>query len=246
MKAIKSILINKLENNLSSFFALCMILFLVQQLSANVISENNSMHANAQQQKTIVLIGKVINLEEFVLDGVIILNNSTDSSTVTDEKGKFKLTLDEPSLVSFIKIGYKTLDYTFSESDSSLVVILSPESNEVIVHSFDSIKNIKNNTKITINSSDSIGVDSLETLHNPLYIIDDVQLETGYGLENLDAKNIKSISVLKSKTAIELYGNRGKNGVVIITTIPKYTMERLKSTKMSNIDTTTVIKKKVE
>lgn len=52
--------------------------------------------------------------------------------------------------------------------------------------------------------------------NSPLYIIDGVQVENGINL--LSPQDIQSIDVLKDAAATAIYGARGANGVVIITT----------------------------
>ena len=52
----------------------------------------------------------------------------------------------------------------------------------------------------------------------PLYILDGKEITT---FEGLDPKSIESISVLKDKSAIEIYGKKGENGVIIITSKKK-------------------------
>ncbi|MDQ0641749.1 TonB-dependent SusC/RagA subfamily outer membrane receptor [Pedobacter sp. W3I1] len=49
----------------------------------------------------------------------------------------------------------------------------------------------------------------------PLYIIDGKEIAE---IKNLDQDSIQSIEVLKDSSAITLHGDKGKNGVVIITT----------------------------
>lgn len=51
----------------------------------------------------------------------------------------------------------------------------------------------------------------------PLFIVDGEVKETGNVLKDLDAKKIDAIDVLKGPSAIALYGKRGENGAVIIT-----------------------------
>ncbi|MGF1586164.1 MAG: SusC/RagA family TonB-linked outer membrane protein [Bacteroidales bacterium] len=51
--------------------------------------------------------------------------------------------------------------------------------------------------------------------NNPLYIIDGVPAGTG---NNLNPNDIESISVLKDASSAAIYGTRGANGVIIITT----------------------------
>lgn len=50
-----------------------------------------------------------------------------------------------------------------------------------------------------------------------LIIVDDKK-SNAEALNNLNPKSIKSVSVLKAKNAIELYGNEAKNGAILVTT----------------------------
>lgn len=52
--------------------------------------------------------------------------------------------------------------------------------------------------------------------NSPLYIVDGVQVENG--LNALSPQNIESIDVLKDAAATAIYGARGANGVIVITT----------------------------
>ncbi|EXY31661.1 tonB-dependent Receptor Plug domain protein, partial [Bacteroides fragilis str. 3397 T10] len=61
------------------------------------------------------------------------------------------------------------------------------------------------------------GVGSLTGSTSPLYVIDGFPSETS-GLSSLDPNDIESIDILKDASATAIYGARGANGVVIITT----------------------------
>ncbi|WP_217698762.1 SusC/RagA family TonB-linked outer membrane protein [Sediminibacterium ginsengisoli] len=52
--------------------------------------------------------------------------------------------------------------------------------------------------------------------NSPLYIVDGVQVENG--LSAISPQNIQSIDVLKDAAATAIYGARGANGVIVITT----------------------------
>jgi TonB-dependent starch-binding outer membrane protein SusC len=65
--------------------------------------------------------------------------------------------------------------------------------------------------KIRVRGGTSITQDNA-----PLYIIDGVQVESG--LNSLALQDIQSIDVLKDASATAIYGARGANGVVIVTT----------------------------
>lgn len=75
------------------------------------------------------------------------------------------------------------------------------------------------------------GANSFQTNSQPLYIVDGVPFETGDSPSNSESQNqttnplsfinphdIESLEVLKDASATAIYGSRGANGVVIITT----------------------------
>ncbi len=51
----------------------------------------------------------------------------------------------------------------------------------------------------------------------PLYVVDGVPLQAG-GIETLNPRDIESIDILKDASSTAIYGSRGANGVVLITT----------------------------
>jgi TonB-dependent starch-binding outer membrane protein SusC len=61
------------------------------------------------------------------------------------------------------------------------------------------------------------GVRSLTASNSPLYVVDGIPLISG-GIDNLNPYDIESIDVLKDASATAIYGSRGANGVVIIST----------------------------
>jgi TonB-dependent starch-binding outer membrane protein SusC len=60
------------------------------------------------------------------------------------------------------------------------------------------------------------GVSSFNLTTEPLYVVDGFALNAG--IRDINPNDIESIQVLKDATAGAIYGNRGANGVVIITT----------------------------
>jgi TonB-linked SusC/RagA family outer membrane protein len=61
------------------------------------------------------------------------------------------------------------------------------------------------------------GERSLNAANGPLYVVDGIPLQ-GVGIENLNPDDIASVDVLKDASATAIYGSRGANGVVIVTT----------------------------
>ena len=58
---------------------------------------------------------------------------------------------------------------------------------------------------------------SLNASNSPLYVVDGVPLSSG-GIEALNPRDIESIDILKDASSTAIYGSRGANGVVLITT----------------------------
>src|SRR5437016_2431391 len=60
------------------------------------------------------------------------------------------------------------------------------------------------------------GERSLKASNDPLYVLDGIPMAGGVG--DLNPRDIESIEVLKDASATAIYGSRGANGVVLITT----------------------------
>lgn len=58
---------------------------------------------------------------------------------------------------------------------------------------------------------------SLNASNSPLYVVDGVPLSSG-GIETLNPRDIESVDILKDASSTAIYGSRGANGVVLITT----------------------------
>src|SRR5205085_2172606 len=61
------------------------------------------------------------------------------------------------------------------------------------------------------------GVRSLKASNTPLFVVDGIPLSSG-GIDYLNPNDIETIDVLKDASATAIYGSRGANGVVIVTT----------------------------
>jgi TonB-linked SusC/RagA family outer membrane protein len=61
------------------------------------------------------------------------------------------------------------------------------------------------------------GSNSITASNDPLYVVDGVALGS-VGLQDINVNDIESMDILKDASATAIYGSRGANGVVIITT----------------------------
>lgn len=62
------------------------------------------------------------------------------------------------------------------------------------------------------------GVRSLNASNSPLYVVDGVPIMSASSIETINPRDIESIDILKDASATAIYGSRGANGVVIVTT----------------------------
>ncbi len=61
------------------------------------------------------------------------------------------------------------------------------------------------------------GSRSINASNSPLYVVDGMVIQNG-GIDNINPQDIESIEVLKDASATAIYGSRGANGVVLVTT----------------------------
>ena len=61
------------------------------------------------------------------------------------------------------------------------------------------------------------GIGSISASSAPLYVVDGIALDAG-SISSIDPSDIASTTILKDATATSLYGSRGANGVIVITT----------------------------
>ena len=62
------------------------------------------------------------------------------------------------------------------------------------------------------------GVATMQGDTNPLWVVDGVQYGTSSNLSWLDPQDVENIEILKDASATAIYGSRGANGVILVTT----------------------------
>lgn len=62
------------------------------------------------------------------------------------------------------------------------------------------------------------GGNSITGSNEPLWVIDGIVVGTNFNLNNINSNDIKSIEILKDASSIAIYGSRGANGVILVTT----------------------------
>ncbi|MCF8229449.1 MAG: TonB-dependent receptor [Bacteroidales bacterium] len=203
------------------------------------------------------------------LPGVSIRIKGTDQGTVTDQDGKFSISVPGDSeILVFSFIGMKTLEKQIPASGVLDVAMESQQVglDEVVVIGYGTVKKRDLTGSVSSVSSDELqeipsnsfdqeiqgrisgvnvtqlsaqpggatsikirGGNSIMAGTEPLYVVDGVIMEgdknfsfigspSENGLSSINPNDIESIDVLKDASATAIYGARGANGVVIITT----------------------------
>ncbi|MBC7416985.1 MAG: SusC/RagA family TonB-linked outer membrane protein [Pedobacter sp.] len=182
------------------------------------------------------------------LPGITVLIKGTKKGVSTNGDGKFSLKANSTDVLIFSLLGYKTQEISVGNKrliDVTLQVEVSTL-NEVVVTAI-GIKQQKRklgyatqevNTEVldkakTMNFGNALtGQVAGLTVNNPtgifqapqislrgktpLIVIDGIPVESN--LFDVSSSDIENINVLKGVTASALYGSRGKNGAIIITT----------------------------
>jgi len=206
-------------------------------------------------QTNIVVTGKVRNKTTGeALVGASVINEKTHKSTVTNENGEFRISVEKGATLTVSFVGMTSTKYKVTES-SEISIQLEEEikkTEEVIVIGYGTQKRSKVSGAVsTVKGADieklkpvrteealqgtASGVTVIQTGspgskptilirgiasnsgNAPLVIIDGVQ-QTQDDLNSISPADIESISVLKDAAMTAIYGSKGGNGVIVVTT----------------------------
>ncbi len=159
--------------------------------------------------------GKVTTENGKPLQGASVVIKGTTTGTVSDIEGSFVLkSVADNSELQVSYVGFKT-------------ATLKPDLNQPLnIRMEISIQQVQgvtinpapdNEPLSAIDDEFGIRIRGIDDNNPPLYVLDGKEISRS-DFNNLDANKIGSISVLKDEPAVEKYGEKGKNGVILITT----------------------------
>ncbi len=218
---------------------------LFSMLTLGAAAQGNSIKGNvvdAAGQPVIgasVLVKGTLNGANTDIDGNFQLNNvpanatievsfvgyKTVETTAVASKTFYNITLEEDSatLDEVVVVGYGVQKK--SDVTGALTRVGAEELNtKPVMNAFEALQGKAAGVDITSNQRPgeigSIrirGNRSLTASNSPLYVVDGVPLSAG-GIETLNPRDIESIDILKDASSTAIYGSRGANGVVLVTT----------------------------
>lgn len=172
------------------------------------------------------------------LNGNFTLSNVPDGSTIevtyigfrtqtlkTDGKStlNIKLQQDSQNLDEIVVVGYGV--QRKSDVTGALTRVNAEELNSHPVNNaFEALQGKAAGVDITTSERPGTvgaimirGTRSISASSDPLYVVDGIPLQTG-GIESLNPQDIESIDILKDASSTAIYGSRGANGVILVTT----------------------------
>jgi TonB family protein len=157
---------------------------------------NNSVPVNTNQEK--IVKGKITDENGKPLKNATIVVSGTTIGTVSDASGKFELKMTNESSLVVTYVGYATR-------------VVKPDfSKEMVIQTTRIVVGIDPSGETTIVSNAD------DFINPPLYIVDGKEI-TKSEMKDINPDLIEQISVIKNKEFTSKYGDKGKNGVVLIT-----------------------------
>lgn len=132
------------------------------------------------------------------MPGVAVIIKGSNKGTVTDKDGRYIVHLPSNSILLFSFVGVDTKEIEI-ENRHVIDVIMGDE------------------TQSQTTFAPTLQLEELDcsNVERPLWIVDGKETED---IKSIIPENIESMTLIKDQSAIEEYGKKGKNGVVIITT----------------------------
>ena len=204
----------------------------------NTVEASTVIDPNNQDLMTVTGVLRDENGEPLPRGNIFIKGSST--GTQSDFDGNFSISTSKGSILVLTYIGYSSFEIEVKENEP-VDVALEPDNSleEVVIVAYAaqvqkqtlsySVTTAVENTLagrasgVDINgaagSSTAINIRGLNSLPNtePIYIVDGM-VSSINPTKGLGAGDIESINVLKGDVGTKIYGSRGVNGVVVITT----------------------------
>lgn len=161
------------------------------------------------------VIGTITDSSGEPLPGCNVVVKGTTTGTQTDFDGHFSLDIGEGKELVFSYIGFKTEQLPIYSSVMNVGLEEDMQMlEEVVVTGYGSTSSGLQGRTGGVSVR---GTSSMAKPKSPLYVIDGIPMND-FVEGDLDENEIQSIEVLKDRGTTAIYGNRGSNGVVVITT----------------------------
>lgn len=158
--------------------------------------------------------GKVTIEDGKSLQGASIVIRGTIVGTISDTEGKFMLkNVSEDAELQISYVGLKTIQVKpdFTQPLNIRMGISIQGVQTVVVHPAPEIEPLS-----VIDDEFGIRIKGIIDNNPPLFVLDGKEISRS-DFNKLDANKIGSISAVKDESTVEKFGEKGKNGVIVIT-----------------------------
>lgn len=219
----------------------------INELSSSIIESNvNLNYENTQKNRTVT--GRVVDSQGEPIIGANILVLGTDRGTISDFDGNFSVDVNANSTIKVSFIGYKDKTIKVGNNVNLAVTLEEDTEviDEVVVMGYGTMKKRDVVGSVaTVKAEDLVktsvmdvsralqgkaaglnvtqtaggikveirGVRTINSSNDPIWVVDGVVSDG-----QVNPQDIESIEVLKDASATAIYGSRGSNGVILVTT----------------------------
>lgn len=158
----------------------------------------------------------VVSYIGYLTKEVIVIDNKEIFVTLEAET----TTIDEVVVIGYGTSSVKKVTSAIAKvDDSHISKVASANVDQALVGTMAGVTITQSNPTPGQDSNITIrGVGTLTAGAQPLIVVDGFPLTEGSGLSSINPDDIASIDVLKDAAAAAIYGSRGANGVLIVTT----------------------------
>ncbi|CAL1519160.1 SusC/RagA family TonB-linked outer membrane protein [Chitinophaga sp. MM2321] len=245
-------------------------IIIIQPKSDKKKDDKFTPESKLDEEKQIIIKGKVTDNENKPLIGVNIRIKDSQTGTTTNEDGDYSITAESNSVLQFSYVGYTNEDIPIKGRTVINIILkeLLNQLDEAVIKGYYSTTKILNTGSVSTLKAEEIskqpvsdpllalqgkipglylfqtsgvpgaglqvrlrGQNSIANGNDPFYIVDGVPFNASNLSQNTNAtltnlspfmslrpEDIESIDVLKDADATAIYGSRGANGVILITT----------------------------
>lgn len=164
------------------------------------------------------------NVDESAILVVSYIGYADREIQAKSQLGTLKLSPSAGNLSDIVVTGYT--NYTKTQSANATSLVTADKINDVPGLTVDQILQGRVPGMSVISTSGQPGqsaavvirgIGSVNGSSTPLFVLDGVPIEAGY-FQTINPEDIESATVLKDASAKALYGSRGSNGVIVLTT----------------------------
>lgn len=197
--------------------------------------------------------GTIVDDSGAPLPGASIVVKGTSNGTQTDFDGHFSLDVENGQELAISYIGFNNTQIPIYSSvmnirldqDVAALDDVALALDEVVVVGYGTSKHVSRTSSVTSVVAEAIsgkvsGLNTKEskrlrgspsiTTKQPLYVVDGVPAD-GFEDGDLDMDEIQSVEILKGAKATAIYGSRGADGIILITTKKSSIQDDVTTTK---------------